>query len=385
MVDFNLSDEELAIRDTARQFAKQDIVPHASHFDQTMEYPWPVIRRAHEAGLLNMHLPEKFGGSGLKAFAHVLVAEELAAGCAGIATAMAANDLALSPLVASGREDLVEELAAPMSIAKENPVMAAYCVTEPGAGSDVQGIRTTVRRDGDDYIMNGEKMWITNASVASWFYVLATMEPGAGHKAMCAFAMPAKLPGIKIGKKEVNLGQRCSDTRAIVFQDVRVPKKYLLGVEGDGFKIAMRAFDSARPNVAAGAVGVARSAMEYAVKYAQERKAFGKAIAQHQAVTFMLADMAKDIEASRLLTWQAAKEIESGRRSSKYASMAKCLAGDTAVRVTSDAIQIFGGYGYNTEYPVEKLYRDAKIYQIYEGTQQIQRLIIARQLLEEYS
>lgn len=385
MVDFQLSEEELAVRETAQQFAKQEMTPHAAHYDTSMDYPWPVVKQAQEAGLLNLHLPEKFGGSGLGAFAHALVAEELAAGCAGIATAIAANDLALSPLVTSGSEALIEELAAPMGESKEKPHMAAYCVTEPGAGSDVQSIRTTVKRQGDEYIMNGEKMWITNASVASWYYVLATLEPGAGHKAMCAFAIPANLPGIQVGKKEINLGQRCSDTRGILFKDVQIPKKYLLGQEGEGFKIAMRAFDTARPNVAAGAVGVARCAMEHAIRYAKERHAFGKPIAQHQAISFMIADMAKDIEAARFLTWAAAKELESGRRASKYASMAKCMAGDTAVKVTSDAIQIFGGYGYNSEYPVEKLFRDSKIYQIYEGTQQIQRLIISRQVMEEFS
>lgn len=385
MVDFRLAEDELAVRETARQFAMQDMAPKAAHYDTTMDYPWPVIRRAQEAGLLNLHLPEKFGGSGLGAFSHALVAEELAAGCAGIATAIAANDLALSPLIASGDEALIEELAAPMGTIQEQPTMAAYCVTEPGAGSDVQSIRTTIKRVGNDYVMNGEKMWITNASVANWLYVLATLEPGAGHKAMCAFAVPANLDGIEIGKKEINLGQRCSDTRGIVFNNVCIPKRYLLGQEGEGFKIAMRAFDSARPNVAAGAVGVSRRAMEHAIHYAQERKAFGKPIAQHQAIAFMIADMAKEIEAARFMTWAAAKELEAGRRASKYASMAKCMAGDTAVKVTSDAIQIFGGYGYNSEYPVEKLYRDAKIYQIYEGTQQIQRLIISRQVMEEYS
>jgi acyl-CoA dehydrogenase len=256
-------------------------------------------------------------------------------------------------------------------------------VTEPGAGSDVQSIRTTVRKDGDHYIMNGEKMWITNCSVASWDYVLATLDPSKGHKAMCAFAVPAHLPGVTPGKKEVNLGQRCSDTRALVFKDVKIPKKYLLGDEGQGFKIAMRAFDLSRPAVAAGAVGVAQAAFEHATRYALERKAFGKPIAEHQAVAFMLADMAKDIEASRLLTLKAAFELDSGRRSTKFASMAKCMAGDTVVSVTSNAVQVYGGYGYNTEYPVEKLYRDAKIYQIYEGTQQIQRLIISRHVLDE--
>jgi acyl-CoA dehydrogenase len=383
MVDFDLSEDDRAIVQTAREFVQKEVMPVAHHYDQSMEYPWPVTRKAHEAGLLNLCVPEKYGGLGLSHFTACLVVEELARGCSGISTAMTANDLALGPLFDAGTPELFEELAVPMLKPAEKPLMAAYCVTEPGAGSDVQSIRTSVRKDGDYYIMNGEKMWITNASVASWYYVLATLDSTQGHRAMCAFAVPANLPGITPGKKEVNMGQRCSDTRAIVFKDVKIHKKYLLGSEGQGFKIAMRAFDLSRPAVAAGAVGVAQSAFEHATKYALERKAFGKPIAEHQAVAFMLADMAKDIEASRLLTWRAARELDSGRRSTKFASMAKCFAGDTAVACTSNAVQIFGGYGFNSEYPVEKLYRDAKIYQIYEGTQQIQRLIISRHVLDE--
>lgn len=261
--------------------------------------------------------------------------------------------------------------------------MAAYCVTEPGAGSDVAGLRTTAKKDGDGYLLNGEKMWITNAGVASWYYVLATLDPTAGHKAMIAFAIPSNLDGIEPGKKEVNMGQRCSDTRAIRFNNVRIPKKYLLGDEGDGFKIAMKAFDLSRPGTATSAVGLAQCAFDHSMRYAQERKTFGKPIVSHQAVAFMLADMAKDIEAARLLTRKSAFELDAGRRNTKWSSMAKCLAGDTAMRVATDAVQIFGGYGYNTEYPVEKLMRDAKIFQIYEGTNQIQRLIVSKHLLAE--
>jgi acyl-CoA dehydrogenase len=380
MINFELSEQQKALQDTARKFARQEIMAVAAKYDQSMEYPWDVIKKAHAAGLLNLMLPEQYGGLGLSHVDQMLIVEELSYGCAGIATAMAANDLALGPLLLAGTPAQIEELTAPML---EDAKMAAYCVTEPGAGSDVAGIRTTVRRDGDHYIMNGEKMWITNGSVASWYYVLATADAKAGHKAMCAFAVPANLPGITPGKKEINLGQRCSDTRGIRFTDVKVPKKYLLGTEGEGFKIAMRAFDLSRPGAACGAVGLAQCALDHAVKYAHERVTFGKPIAAHQAVQFMIADAAKDIEASRLLVWRSAAELDAGRRNTKFASMAKALAGDTAVRVTSDAVQIFGGYGYNTEYPVEKLYRDAKIYQIYEGTNQIQRMIIARQVYED--
>jgi acyl-CoA dehydrogenase len=382
MVDFNLSEEQEAIRTTARDFARNEIMRVAAKYDQTMDYPTDVIAKAHANGLLNLSMPESCGGLSISHLTQVLVVEELAYGCSAITTALTANDLALGPLIVAGSPAQLEEFARPMS---EKPVMAAYCVTEPGAGSDVAAIRTTAKKDGDGYIINGEKMWITNASKASWYFLLATLDPTKGSKAMVAFVIPANLPGIKPAKKEINMGQRCSDTRGITFKDVKVPKKYLLGNEGDGFKIAMRAFDLSRPMVASLAVGVAQCAMDHATKYALERKTFGKPIAEHQAVAFMIADMGKDIEAARLLVWKSAALLDEGKSNTKLASMAKCLAGDVAVRVTQDAVQVFGGYGYSSEYPVEKLYRDAKIFQIYEGTQQIQRLIISRQVFQESS
>jgi acyl-CoA dehydrogenase len=380
MVAFSLTAQQKALQEAARKFARNEMMPVAKRYDESMEFPWDVMRKAHANGLLNISMPEKLGGMGLPLLDQVMIGEEMAYGCSGISTAMGANDLALGPLLVAGNEAQLEEFAKPMVA---EPQMAAYCVTEPGAGSDVQAIRTTVRRDGDHYILNGEKMWITNAGVATWYYVLATLEPGQGYKAMCAFVIPAKLPGIQAGKKEINLGQRCSDTRAVRFTDVKVHRRYLLGEEGDGFKIAMKAFDKARPATATAAVGLAQCAFDHALRYAQERQTFGKQIAQHQAVAFLLADMAKDVEASRLLVHKAAYLYDQGERNTKVASMAKCFATDAAVRITQDAIQIFGGYGYNTEYPVEKLYRDAKIFQIYEGTNQIQRLIIARHALDE--
>jgi acyl-CoA dehydrogenase len=380
-MDFQLSEDNLAIQDLAKQFTKNEIIPTAAAYDQSMEYPWDIVRKAHAAGLLNVSVPEKFGGLGLGHFNQTLIQEQFSYGCTGIATAITANDLALGPLLVAGSDAQIEEFATPMT---KEPIVAAYCVTEPGAGSDVQAIRTTAKRDGDHYILNGSKMWITNGGVASWYYVLATMDVSKGYKAMVALLVPSKLAGIQIGKKEINVGQRCSDTRGITFDNVKVPVKYRLGNEGDGFKIAMKAFDYSRPGVAAGAVGLSQRCMDEAVRYAKERKSFGKAIAEHQAIQFILADMAKDIEVARLVTYKSAVELDAGRRNTKYASIAKCFAGDMAVRIASDAIQVFGGYGYNTEYPVEKLYRDAKIYQIYEGTQQIQRMIIAKHLLDEY-
>jgi acyl-CoA dehydrogenase len=379
-MNFDLTDEQRSLVDTARKFARNEIMPKAAHHDQTMEYPWDIVKKAHETGLLNISLPEDCGGLGLKMSEHLLVSEELAYGCTGIQTALGANDLAIGPLVIAANEAQKDEFLRPMA---EEPTMAAYCVTEPGAGSDVQSLSTVATKDGDGYLLNGEKMWITNGGVAKWYYVLATMDPTAGHKAMVAFAIPADLEGVEPGKKEINLGQRCSDTRGIRFNNVRVPKKYMLGEEGDGFKIAMKAFDLSRPGTATAAVGLAQCAFDHAMRYSQERKTFNKPIFHHQAISFMLADMAKDIEAARLLTLKSGLEHDAGRRNTKWSSMAKCMAGDVAMKVATDAVQIFGGYGYNTEYPVEKLMRDAKIFQIYEGTQQIQRLIISKHLLAE--
>ena len=380
MINFELSEQQKSMQEAARKFARQEILPVAAHHDQTMEYPTEVLKKAHAAGLLTISLPESVGGMGLPMVDQMIIAEELAYGCTAIQTAMGANDLALGPLLVAATPEQLDRFAKPMV---ERPSMAAYCVTEPNAGSDVASIRTTVKKDGDGYILNGEKMWITNASKADWYYVLATLDPKAGHKAMCAFVVPTDLPGIQVGKKEVNLGQRCSDTRAIKFTDVRLSKDLLLGKEGDGFKIAMKAFDLSRPGTATAAVGLAQCAFDHCIRYSQERHTMGKPIAAHQAVSFMLADMAQEIEAARLLVYRAAYEHDAGRRNTKFASMAKCFAGDVAMRTATNAVQIFGGYGYNTEYPVEKLMRDAKIFQIYEGTNQIQRLIISRQILEE--
>jgi acyl-CoA dehydrogenase len=328
---------------------------------------------------MNAHVPVEYGGAGLGVLDVCLVTEELAYGCTGIATAMEGNGLAAAPLIVAGNEEQKKEFLGRLT---REPLLAAYCVTEPGAGSDVAGIRTTAKRVGDEYVISGEKMWITNANVANWYFLLAYTDPSAKHKGMSGFIVPRDSPGVTVGKKEKNLGQRASDTRGITFEEVKVPAKYLLGKEGDGFKIAMSAFDHTRPTVSSGAVGLARRAMDEAVKYATERSTFGQPIAKYQAVSFMIADMAKDIEAARLLVWQSAWAIDNGRRNTKLAAFAKAFAADVVMRVATDAVQIFGGYGYSQEYPVEKLMRDAKIYQIYEGTSQIQRLIIAKEIFD---
>ncbi|MCG3193609.1 MAG: Acyl-CoA dehydrogenase [Thermoanaerobaculia bacterium] len=379
MIDFSLSEEQQSLQDLARKFAKEEIIPKAAHHDETGEFPREIARKAWELGLMNTHIPAEYGGLGLSVLDGCIITEELAYGCTGIATAMEANALASAPVIVAGNDEQKKEFLGRLSA---EPVFAAYCVTEPGAGSDVAGIRTTAKLVGGEYVLNGSKMWITNGGVASWYFVLAYTDVSKKHRGMSGFLVPADLPGISVGKKEMNLGQKASDTRAINFEDVKIPAKYLLGKEGDGFKIAMSAFDHTRPPVAAGAVGLARRAMDEAVKYAQERKTFGVPIAAHQAISFMIADMAKDIDAGRLLVWHAAWAIDNGRRNTKFAAMAKSFCADMAMRVATDAVQVLGGYGYSKEYPVEKLMRDAKIYQIYEGTSQIQRLIIAKEIFE---
>jgi acyl-CoA dehydrogenase len=266
----------------------------------------------------------------------------------------------------------------------EEPLMAAYCVTEPGAGSDVAGVRTTAVKKGDKWIVNGQKMWITNGGKANWYFLLAKTDNTApAGRAFTGFIVDADSKGISLGKKELNMGQRASDTRGITFEEVEVPDANRLGDVGQGFKIAMGAFDITRPAVAAGAVGLARRALEEATKYSMERKTMGKPICEHQAVAFMLAEMAMGIEVSRLMVWRSAKMIDEGHRNTYYASIVKAIAGDVANKCAADAVQIFGGNGFNTEYPVEKLMRDAKIFQIYEGTAQIQRVIISRLLLDQ--
>lgn len=380
MVDFRLTDEQRQIQELAHDFAVRIIAPKAAHHDATGEFPREICRKAFDQGLMNAHIPEAYGGSGLGVFESCLIAEEIASGCTGIGTAMEANNLAAAPVIVAGTDEQKKKFLTPMT---EELIFAAYCVTEPAAGSDVAGIKTTARKVDDHYVLNGQKMWITNAGVASWYYLLAYTDATQGHKGMSAFIVPADASGITVGKKEMNMGQRASDTRSITFEDVAIPAQNMLGREGDGFKISMSAFDHTRPLVASAAVGLARSAMQHAIRYSNEREAFGKPIATNQAISFMLADMDKDIAAARFLCWHAAWLIDSGVRNTHEAARAKAFAADTAMRVATEAVQIFGGYGYSREYPVEKLMRDAKIFQIYEGTSQIQRVIISRHLLSD--
>jgi acyl-CoA dehydrogenase len=379
-MDFRLSDEQLALQETARRFALTEIAPIAAQHDQTGEFPMDVMRKAWELGLSSESIPPEYGGVGLSLFDAILVVEELAWGCAGMATSIMCNDLGLTPILVGGSDAQKKEW---LGYLTKSFRLVSFCLSEPGAGSDVAGLQLLAETDGDHYVLNGTKCWITNGGVADLYTVFATLDRASRHQGVCAFVMPRDTPGITVGKKEDKMGQRASDTRVIHFDNVRVPASQRLGEEGEGFKIAMRTLDCTRPSIGALAVGIARRALEESVKYAKERKAFGFPIAGFQAVQFMLADMAKDIEAARLLTQQSAWMIDHGLRASKHSSFAKCFATDIAMRVTTDAVQIFGGNGYTKEYPVEKLMRDAKLMQIYEGTNQIQRLVIARELLKE--
>ncbi|MCB9758233.1 MAG: acyl-CoA dehydrogenase family protein [Alphaproteobacteria bacterium] len=377
-MSFELSEEQEQLRQLAHEFARDVIRPAAPHHDETGEYPHEVLRQAHELGLMNTHIEEENGGFGLSALDGLLIAEELAWGCTGIGTAMEANGLAQQPVIIGASDELKAKYLAPMT---ENYSLCAYAVTEPGAGSDVQGLKTTAVRKGDTYVLNGSKMWITNAGVADWYFVVALTD--AEKKArggMTAFIVERDWPGVIVGKKEWNMGQRASDTRGITFEDVEVPAANVVGREGDGWKLAMAAFDYTRPAVACAAVGLARAAMEHAAQYATERKTFGKPIAAHQSIAFMIAEMAMNIDAGRLLCWQAGSLKDAGKRNTRQAAYAKAFCADMAMKVATDAVQVYGGYGYSKEYPVEKLMRDAKIFQIYEGTSQIQRLIISKEI-----
>jgi len=376
-ISFGLSDEQRALRNLAREFAAKEIRPVAADYDERSQHPGDVIAKAHEVGLMNPHIPEEYGGPGLPAFEQILVGEELAWGCSGIATSMVANILGSLPVILAGSDAQKGEWLPPLV---EEPLLCSFALTEPGAGSDVSAIQTTAVRHGDEYVLNGSKMFITNAGQAAWFVVFASTNPESGHRGLSAFLIPAASDGVVVERHLDKLGQRATDTSALAFQEVRVPASSRLREEGEGFKIAMRTLDLTRPGTAAGAVGVARAAFEHSVDYAKSRVQFGQPIAMNQGVNFLVADMAAEIEAARLLTWQAAWLIDQGERATLQSSYAKRVSADTAMKVTTDAVQIFGGYGYMKEYPVEKLMRDAKLFQIYEGTSQIQRLVIAREI-----
>ena len=378
MVSFKLSEEQEAIRKLAKSFCEKEIIPIAAEYDEKEEIPWQVVNKAFDAGLMNLEVPVEYNGQGQDAVTVAIVAEELAYGCIGINGTFGANGLALMPILLAATEEQKHKYLAPFCAKAQ---LAAFCLTEPGAGSDAGAVSTTAQLKGDEYVINGLKHFITNGGVANLYTVFAKTDPTKGVKGISAFIVPADLPGVKRGKKEKKMGDRASDVAEVIFEEVRVPKGNLLANEGDGFKIAMMTLDRTRPAVAASAVGLARRALEEAIKYSKERVQFGKPICANQAIQFMLADMAIKVEAARALTWQACWMIDEGLRVSKVGAMAKCFASDTAMANAIDGLQIFGGYGYMREYPMEKLVRDAKILQIYEGTNQIQRMVIAGALL----
>ncbi len=378
-VNFSLNDEQKMIQQLARDFARNEMAPMAEHYDQTHEYPWPIIKKAQELGLTTLNVPEEYGGLGLSLFEECMVAEELAWGCSGMSTAMGVNGLAILPVLIAGNEEQKKEYCGRLADGQ----MASYGLTEPEAGSDVAGIKTTARKEGDHYILNGSKTFITGATVSNFYTVFAYTDIEQRYNGMSCFVVDRDWEGVSVGKPFNKMGQHASDTAELIFEDVKVPATHLLGEEGKGFLIAMKVFDRSRPPTSAGAVGVAQRALDEAIRYAKERVVKGQPIWKHQVIGHMVADMAMEVEAARLLVWKSAWAVDAGLSNTLSSAFGKAYAADKAMKIATDAVQVFGGYGYMSEYPVEKLMRDAKIYQIYEGTSQIQREIIVRELFRK--
>ena len=378
MFDPSYTEEQQALVDTARKFAAEHIIPVAGEYDEKGEHPDEVFKAAWELGLMNVEVPEDYGGLGLSTLEGCLIAEQLAYGCAGISTSIMCNHLGLLPLMIAGTEEQKQKY---LGWATEEFVFASYCCSEPEAGSDVAGMRTRITKDGDGWILNGQKRWITNGGHASIYTGFATLDPSLRHKGITGFVMPSDMKGVSVGKKENKLGQRASNTVDVIFEDVKLGPEHLLGEPGRGFAIAMETFDKSRPMIAASAAGLIGRCLDESVQYAKERKTFGVPIAQHQAIQFMIAEMAMAHEATKLLYSKAAWEVDQGIRRTNTSAIAKAMGADMAMKAAVDAVQVFGGYGYTKEYPVEKLMRDAKLLQIYEGTSQIQRMVIAKNIL----
>ena len=377
MVDFTLTDEQRNMRELAHDFAEKEIRPVAWDYDKDGTWPQEIIDKAWELGLMNGHLPEEYGGPGLTYLDGCVIEEEIAWGCSGIGTSLSCNGLATAPIALAASEELKKEYLGRLS---EAPLLASFCLTEPDAGADVSGMKTNAVRKGDKWVINGSKCFITNGSYANWYTVYAKTDKEAGHRGISCFIVPRDA-GVIVDKKEDKMGQRASNTATVSFNDVEIPLNHLVGEENKGFKIAMMTLDRTRPGVAAMATGVARAAMEFAVEYSKQRVQFGVPIAMHQAIQFMIADMSTKVHMSRLATWNSAVLLDQGKRNTLESSHAKRFSADSAMEVTTDAVQVYGGYGFIKDYPVEKLMRDAKILQLYEGTAQIQRLVIAREIL----
>jgi acyl-CoA dehydrogenase len=380
MLGFDLTDEQLELKALAHKFAEQEMIPRAREYDDKETFPLDVCQKAFDAGLMNFGVPKEFGGPGLNILDTCLIVEELNWGCAGMSNAIAANDLGLLPLLIAGNAEQKREY---LGALMKQLTFCAFAITEPGAGSDVAAMSASYRREGDHFVINGTKHFISNGSRASWYTMFATADKRLKHKGISCFVLPSDLPGITKNRMHGKLGQRAADTGEIVYEDVRVPVSALVGREGEGFKYAMGTFDRSRPQIGAIAIGVSQRALDECLKYSRQRSAFGQPIANFQAIQFMMADMAIDLEAMRMLTYKAAWQVDRGEFPSVTSSISKAFAADACMKITIDAVQIFGGYGYMKEYPVEKLMRDAKLLQIYEGTSQIQRVVIARHLLKE--
>ncbi len=384
MIGFDLTEEQQRLKEMAHEFAEKEMRPVAPHYDETEEFPWPVLKKASDVGLLAYAIPEEFGGAGITSqVTNCIVQEELFWGCAGIATSMGAIMLGALPILVAGSDAQKKKYLTMLTETKKDgmPMLGAFALTEPEAGSDAASLKTSAKKVSGGYVLNGTKHFITNGGIADVYTVFATLDPAKGADGISSFIVEGSAKGVKPGKKEKKMGIRASHTAQVHFDEVFVPEENLLGAEGEGFFVAMQTLDLSRPMVAVGAVGIARAAFEVALQYSMERKQFGRPIAKQQAISFMLADMATNIDAARLLCWRSAWLLDHEEPSMKESSMAKSFAPDVAMQVTTDAVQIFGGVGYTRDYPVEKFMRDAKIMQIYEGTTQIQKLVISRSMI----
>jgi len=379
MISFSLSEEQQILRETAHKFAENEMRPVAAQYDKSGEFSWDVMQKAFETGLMNAEIPEEYGGAGLSQLDEALISEELGWGCAGMATTIGANGLALTPILIAGTDEQKQRFLPKMT---ESLRFASFCLTESGAGSDAGSVSTVAEKSNGHYIINGTKQFITNGGVAKTFTIMASTDRSKGARGLTALIVESdEVDGVSVGKEEDKMGQRASNTAEVVFENVKVPESNRLGKEGQGFKIFMATLDRTRAGIGALAVGLARAAMEAAADYSRERVQFGAPIAVNQAVSFAIANMGMKIQAARLLVWEAAWLGDQGLKQAKQSAFAKAFASDVAMEVTTAAVQVFGGYGYMRDYPVEKYMRDAKLMQIYEGTNEIQRVVIAREMI----
>ena len=381
MLDFRLTDQQVALQQTARKFALEHVLPVAAYYDEIDEVPLDVLRAAYDAGISSTDIPKKYGGKEYGIIEGVLVTEEIAAACPGIATSVFDNSLGMEPLILSDNETAKEKYLT--RIANEFKLIS-FATSEPGMGSDVSGIRCKAAPDGDDYILNGTKYWVTNGGIADYYSIFATTDPKSQHKGICAFLVERDWEGVSVGRTIPKMGQRCSNTVGVHFDNVRVPKENVLAEPGQGFYLAMKTFSRTRPAIGAFSVGAARSAMEYAIDYVKKRQAFGTKIANFQSLQFKIAEMYQKVETSRLLTLRAAWEADNGIDPTINASIAKFYASEAALEVANEALQIFGGYGYTKMFPIEKLLRDIRLFRIYEGTSEIQRMIVSGYAMNSY-